>query len=89
MGKGDGKRIKELENEVETLKMELNQGTNNVKSSTALRQDRPDVDVRNIKKDLTSDEQIQIQKELAQMDKILKGYMDENSKAVARTRELE
>lgn len=36
------------------------------------------MDLRNIKKQLSQDEQMQLQREMVQLDLIVKGYMDEN-----------
>jgi len=36
------------------------------------------MDLRNIKKQLSQDEQMQLQREILQLDLIVKGYMDEN-----------
>ena len=47
------------------------------------------MDLRNIKNQLTSDEQIQLQREIMQLDMIVKGYMDENAKAMKRLRDVE
>jgi hypothetical protein len=38
------------------------------------------IDVRNIKKSLTPDEQMQLQRELLQLDLMLKSYESENQK---------
>lgn len=76
-GRGDNKRQKELENEVEFLKVQLEDakssgGTQSVQFNTG------NMDLRNIKKQLSQDEQVQLQREIVQLDLIVKGYMDEN-----------
>lgn len=47
------------------------------------------MELRNFKKNLSPDEQVQIQRELSQLDMIVKGYMDENAKAMKKVRDLE
>ena len=81
-GKGDNKRMRELENEIEMLKNQASSG-NSGPQIAAPSQTR-DVDLRDIKNDLSKDEQVRVQKELAQLDLIVKGYMDENQKAMKR-----
>ena len=46
-------------------------------------------DLRNIKKQLTTDEQVQLQREIIQLDMIVKGYMDENQKSKKKKKDLE
>lgn len=46
-------------------------------------------ELRSFRKDLSGDEQIQLQRELVQLDKILKGYQEENVKSVKVQREVE
>ena len=46
-------------------------------------------DLRNIKKQLTTDEQVQLQREIIQLDMIVKGYMDENQKSMRKQKDLE
>lgn len=46
-------------------------------------------DLRNIKKQLSQDEQMQLQRELAQLDMIVKGYMEENQKAMRKLHDVE
>lgn len=76
-GRGDNKRQKELENEIEFLKVQLEDaksggGTQSAQFNTG------NMDLRNIKKQLSQDEQVQLQREIVQLDLIVKGYMDEN-----------
>ena len=80
--------MRELENEVEMLKNQANSGNSGPKMSAAPSQNR-DADLRDIKNDLSKDEQIKIQKELAQLDMIVKGYMDENQKAMKKLNEAQ
>ena len=47
------------------------------------------MDLRNIKKQLSQDEQMQLQREMVQLDLIVKGYMDENQKAMRKQKSLE
>lgn len=47
------------------------------------------MDLRNIKKQLSQDEQMQLQREILQLDLIVKGYMDENQKSMRKQRSLE
>ena len=81
-GKNDNKRQKELENEVEMLRLELEEarktgGAGNIADKAAA-----NAELRSFRKDLSGDEQIQLQRELVQLDKILQGYQEENMKSV-------
>lgn len=42
------------------------------------------MDLRNIKKSLTPDEQVQLQREILQLDLMLKGYEGENQKLIRK-----
>jgi hypothetical protein len=72
-----------LENEVELLKMQLKQ------SGGEQSVDNKNIDLRDFKKQLSPDEQVQLQRELQQLDIIIKGYMDENAKAMRKVRDVE
>ena len=47
------------------------------------------MDLRNVKKQLTPDEQLQLQREINQLDLMLKGYETENQKLMRRNRTVE
>lgn len=63
LGKGDNKRIKELENEIDFLKLQLEDAANNGANIT-LDKTNPNKFGRNIKKELNLDEQRQLQVEI-------------------------
>ena len=44
--------------------------------------------MRNLKKNLTPDEQLQLQREINQLDLMLKGYENENQKLMKKDRSL-
>ena len=83
--KPENKRVRELENEIELLKNQLRNDDSNFEAQVQ-KQNKPGDNIRldNIKKNLSPDEQIQIQRELLQLDKILKGYQEENFKSVKK-----
>ena len=92
-GKGDNKKLRELENELELTKVQLREAENGGGGpSLAGASNAASVagqDLRNVKKQLSSEEQMQLQRELQQLDLIVKGYMDENQKAMRKLRDLE
>ena len=47
------------------------------------------MDLRNVKKTLSQDEQVSLQKEMAQLDMIIKGYEEENRKLMKNSRQQE
>lgn len=76
LSKGDNKRLRELENEVELLKEEAQKRGGNGAGGVASQ--ASNLDLRNIKKSLSPDEQVQLQREILQLDLMLKGYEGEN-----------
>jgi len=58
-GKGDNKRVRELENEIEMLKTQSRDG-----GSSSIQATAGNLDLRNVKKQLSNDETIQLQREL-------------------------
>ena len=88
-GKGENKRLKELENEVEMLKLELEEARKVGGGGSGADKAGARAELRSFRKDLSPEEQIQMQRELAQLDKILGGYQEENAKSVKVQRELE
>lgn len=86
LGRGDNKRMRELENEIGILKAQLSDAKITTTTNTA--DMGPEKDLR-VKKNLSQDEQVQLQRELQQLDLIVKGYMDENAKSMKKQRTLE
>lgn len=84
-GSGDSKRVRELENEVEILRSQVKE----LGGNSAGKLDNKNMDFKDFKKQLSQDEQVQLQRELGQLDMIIKGYMDENAKAMKKVNELE
>lgn len=84
VGKGDSKKMRELENQVHTLQAQLQQsgkgGASGIPSQSS------NMDLRNVKKTLTQDETLSLQKEMAQLDMIIKGYEEENRKLMKNSR---
>ena len=87
VGKGDNKKMREMENEIQLLKAQLEEMKTSGGQST-ISTGPGNQDLR-VKKNLTQDEQIQLQRELQQLDLIVKGYMDENQKSMRKQRTLE
>jgi hypothetical protein len=59
------------------LKDQLKKGGSSTTQSVGMPQQQ-NLDLRNIKKSLSPDEQVQLQREMAQLDLMLKGYEGEN-----------
>ena len=76
MGKGDNKRMKELQNEVDFLKMQLEEAQKSGGGQQLATQSMSTSNnaSRTMKKDLNQDEQRQLQLEVQQLDQIVKGY---------------
>ena len=87
-GKGENKKLKELSNECEMLKVQLEDAQRNGGQSTMAAGAR-NMDLRNVKKQLTPEEQLQLQREISQLDLMLKGYENENQKLMKRNRTVE
>lgn len=83
----DNKRIRELENEVEILKDQVKKS--NIQGSVSQSIPQGNLDLRNIKKSLSPDEQVQLQREILQLDLMLKGYEGENQKLMNSRRTLD
>jgi hypothetical protein len=76
-----------MEAEIAQLKLELKSAGKDIGS---MKLDA--ADNRALRSDLTPNEQIALQKEMAQLDRMLKGYMEENkkhSKFIAIQKDLE
>lgn len=80
--------MKELENEVDLLKMQLEDAGKQGQQTKSQSSNAAKFG-QNIKKDLNQDEQRQLQIEIQQLDQIVKGYQDENIKAVSKQKDLE
>ena len=74
MGKDQSKRIKELEDQVEMLK-----STSNKYVSTI-----PKEEIRGIQKELSKEEQMKLQREVQQLDMMLRGYQEDNEKHISK-----
>jgi len=70
------------------LKVQLEDAQRNGGQSTMAAGAR-NMDIRNVKKQLTPDEQLQLQREINQLDLMLKGYETENQKLMKRNRIVE
>jgi len=87
-GKGDNKKLRELENEVGFLKMQLDEAQKNG-GQVAAQALSAAKGGHAFKKELSPEEQRQLQREVQQLDSILKGYQEENVKAMDRQRDLD
>ena len=47
------------------------------------------MNLKNISKDLSKEEQVRLQRELQQLELMVKGYQEENEKAMIKTKQLE
>ncbi len=74
MGKDQSKRIKELEDQVEILKSTSN------KYISAI----PKEEIRGIQKELSKEEQMKLQREVQQLDMMLRGYQEDNEKHISK-----
>ena len=70
------------------LKVQLEDAQRNGGQSTMAAGAR-NMDIRNVKKQLTPDEQLQLQREINQLDLMLKSYETENQKLMKRNRTVE
>jgi hypothetical protein len=57
--------VRELENEIEMLKQQVSNGGESLANATPMASLAANADLRNIKKQLSQDEQMQLQRELA------------------------
>eukprot|EP00347_Sterkiella_histriomuscorum_P002106 403369452 len=80
LGNDSNKRIKELEDQVQVLQSQ-------VASSSRLQQEN--INLKNIKNDLSKEDQVKLQRELQQLELMVKGYQEENEKSVQRCKQLE
>ena len=67
LGKDNSKRVRELEEEVEQLKTQ-------VAGRVVVVKEQENINVRNIQKELSKEEQVRMQRELQQLELMVRGY---------------
>lgn len=78
VGSDSGRRVKELEEEVAALKQQVS-----VQARVEVKQQAFQA------KDLSKEEQVKMQRELQQLDLMLKGYQEESERTLAKQRNFE
>ena len=73
---------------MEFLKVQLAEAQRSGGGQSTLSAGAKNMDLRNLKKNLTPDEQLQLQREINQLDLMLKGYENENQKLMKKDRSL-
>ncbi|CDW77663.1 UNKNOWN [Stylonychia lemnae] len=80
LGRDSNKKVKELQEEIDMLKHQL---------SSSYQVQQENINLRNIKNDLSKEDQVKLQRELQQLELMVKGYQDENEKALVKIKQLE
>ena len=83
-GKDSNKRIKELEDELEIVRFELS-----TQNTQQYKMQQENINLKNIKNELSKEDQVKLQRELQQLELMIKGYQEENEKAVTKQKQLE